>query len=466
MACIVASVNPCNGGAVCFDDEEVMEDAQKVDCSTGGEEEAMPDAGSSGAGGRWAGRDTAGNDAPSNAVRIRDSSCRVEDDDVMDDAPPAAETAADPISDDEAMEDVPMPCAVARQCSAESIPGDVSDVDDEEVMEDAPAPTPVPMETKRNAPTIVIRFMEDSDCWTMPEFTEAEYDSVLLGVTAPPPPPPPSQPPAVHASVPQPPQAQPQSQPPRKRARGPGHGSRPEELCGPTLVPTVVARAWWQAARVPFAETKDHRKPDVICHRQEYALAEVEREVRGAWELLAKCKGMVMQPKQKVKKIVTDAAAKCLKFVYVCATHDRADVSESVCGARVTFPTGGSHRGRDPGVNPYCSNKATSARHLCSRCSQLFFRIESTVAFVFMTIYVLTSAGDNVDAHLHSLARLIHWFACTATYLNRSFFYSDIQTWTVSIVNNIVGERVSLAESIAAKLLSSSEPRKLKRASA
>jgi hypothetical protein len=391
---------------------------------------------------------------------------RVSDDDVLSDGGRNRHATTDE-DDDDILEDVPVaapPFPPVRQCSVESLPANASDAGgDDEVLEDT-LPLP-PVGAKRQS-SINIVFMDESFDWVMPEYSEDDFDRILFGKPAP-------KKRAV-ASLPKPKPVvvaaatKPSQEPPLSSAKRapPGHAGRPAELCGPTLAPTGVARAWWQAARVAFAETRDHRKPEVICHRKEYDLSKVEREVCKAWATLAKCGSLCVLPKSKVKKIVTEAAESCLQFVYRCATHDRADVSDGICGARVTFPTGGSHRGRDPGFNPYCSNKATSARSLCSRCSQLFFRVESTAAFVFMTIFTLTSATDDVDAHLVSLARLIHWFACTSTYLNRSFFYSDIQTWTVSIVNNIVGERVSLAESVAAKLLSGSEPRKLKRASA
>lgn len=461
MACIAAPTNPCHGVCAFLDDEDdVMDDvappeASKLKAARFSDDDVMSEcelATPKGEEKRECAGDVSDNDVLSDCGRDRGA---FDEEDVLEDIPP-----------------VPAPVP-ERQCSVESLPANASDVDENDVLEDTLLLPPVG--AKRQS-SVNIVFMDESFEFVMPSYSEEDYDRILFGKPAPKkravasrprakptetskPPPSPSR-----TSSPQP-RAQPQQ--PKSRTSAPqGHASRPAELCGPTLAPTGVARAWWQAARVAFAETKDHRKPEVICHRNEYDLAKVEREVRKAWATLAKCGSLCVMPKSKVKKIVTEAAESCLQFVFRCATHDRAEVATGICGARVTFPTGGSHRGRDPGFNPYCSNKATSARSLCSRCSQLFFRVESTAAFVFMTIFTLTSATDDVDAHLVSLARLIHWFACTSTYLNRSFFYSDIQTWTVAIINNIVGERVSLAESVAAKLLSSSEPRKLKRASA
>lgn len=376
----------------------------------------------------------------------------VSDDDVLSDGSGEGRTADVPrdsrraasmrVSDSDVLSDCGPPAAV-RQVSCDTLC-------DEDVLEEAPIPP------KR--PSFNLILMSEEDFFYMPTFTEEEFDA-YLGPQRPVQPPPKRR--KTGAPAPRPSQQQQQ-----RRQAQPASTARPTELTGPPLTPAGVARAWWQAARATFTEHKDHRKPEVICHRQPLSVEEVEREVREAWAVMARCKVVQVMPKHKIKKIVAAAAPTCLSFVFRCATHDRADVGENVCGARVTFPTGGSHRGRDPGVNPYCSNSAMSQRRLCSRCSQLFFRLESTVAFVFLSLYALTAPEDDVSPHLNSLARLLHWFACVATYLNRSFFYSDIQTWTTALVNGLVGERPSLAEQLSAGLLSTRGTHKLQRASA
>lgn len=228
---------------------------------------------------------------------------------------------------------------------------------------------------------------------------------------------------------------------------------RPRELQLAPRVPTGTARAWWLALDVQVAETKKHRNPNIVCVRTPVAEADVLADVQASWETLKALPKIEIVQGTSLRAALDRVDERILEFVFERAGWDRdASGNGEQCGARFAVPP--PKKGSESRL-PVCTKKATSQRGLCTRCSQLANRLDTTVAFILVSAYALTPTDAAALPCLRSIAAFVHWFGCTATYLNRNFCYAEIQSWTASMINALVDARPVLAAEVAGAIAAS-----------
>lgn len=244
-----------------------------------------------------------------------------------------------------------------------------------------------------------------------------------------------------------------------------GATRRPPELAAAPIAPAGTARAWWLALGIQVTESKKHRNPHIVCGRVPVAEADVLRDVEECWAIAAALPRLPLVRGTDLRSALDRADERILGFVFARAEWDRSadEAAAGKCGARLAVPPlkgGAVHAGELPA----CAHKAATLRGLCTRCSQLASRLDNAVALVLVTAYALTAPGDTVQACLRSIAAFVHWFCCTATYLNRNYCYAEIQAWTASMVNALVDARPALAAELAGRIAAAGPRAVLRRA--
>jgi hypothetical protein len=233
------------------------------------------------------------------------------------------------------------------------------------------------------------------------------------------------------------------------------HDPRPAALIAATAeTSTAVLRMWTKATGMSVLEQKSNRSAVIECTRRPPPRDEVARRVQAAWDTLSEIQTLSLGKGKNALFLEVvrrnDALEEVANLAFQLAAHDRVP-GGAVCGFRPSVPSNGDSFKRDE-VGAYCGAPPDSKRELCHRCNQFVHRLGAGVAQILLSVYFLTPEGHDAGQVLEDLTDYLHWFACSATYLNRNWCFDQLRAWCDSIVERVVSPRAAVAERVAARL--------------